>query len=37
LRWLKRLDETERNVTILVTHDNERFEELIRKGDLGRI
>jgi glyoxylase-like metal-dependent hydrolase (beta-lactamase superfamily II) len=35
LRWLNRLDETERNITVLVTHDNERFEELKGKGVLG--
>ena len=35
LRWLKHVAETETNITILVTHDNERFDELTRSGALG--
>jgi len=37
LRWLNRLNETERSVTVLVTHDNERFEELKGRGVLGEL
>lgn len=35
LRWLNAISDTEKNVTILVTHDNGRFEELGRSGVLG--
>jgi glyoxylase-like metal-dependent hydrolase (beta-lactamase superfamily II) len=37
LRWLNRLAETERDITILVTHDNERFDDLTRQGALGEL
>jgi hypothetical protein len=35
LRWLRHVDETERNLTILVTHDNKRFDALTRAGTIG--
>jgi glyoxylase-like metal-dependent hydrolase (beta-lactamase superfamily II) len=35
LRWLKRLAETEPNLTILVTHDDARFEALALSGAMG--
>jgi hypothetical protein len=35
LRWLKRVAETEKNITILVTHDDDLFERLTRGGLLG--
>ena len=35
LRWLKHLTETEKNIAILVTHDDELFERLTRNGALG--
>jgi len=35
LRWLKHIRETEANITILVTHDNELFEQLTRSGAVG--
>jgi glyoxylase-like metal-dependent hydrolase (beta-lactamase superfamily II) len=35
LRWLKRLAEGEPNLTILVTHDDARFEALARSGAMG--
>lgn len=35
LRWLKRIDETEPNVTILVTHDEECFETAVKSSALG--
>jgi glyoxylase-like metal-dependent hydrolase (beta-lactamase superfamily II) len=35
LRWLKNVHESEKNVAILVTHDNERFEHLTRSGAIG--
>ncbi len=35
LRWLKAIAETEKNVTILVTHDDELFERLTRNGAVG--
>jgi glyoxylase-like metal-dependent hydrolase (beta-lactamase superfamily II) len=35
LRWLNRIGETEKNVTILVTHDDELFKSLTRQGVLG--
>lgn len=37
LRWLNNLEEAEPNVTVLVTHDNERFEELMGRGILGKL
>ena len=35
LRWLKTIADTETNITILVTHDDELFERLTREGALG--
>jgi ABC-type lipoprotein export system ATPase subunit len=35
LRWLNRLAETEKNVTILVTHDDELLERLTTSGTVG--
>lgn len=35
LRWLKGIGATEKNVTILVTHDDELFDRLTREGVLG--
>jgi glyoxylase-like metal-dependent hydrolase (beta-lactamase superfamily II) len=35
LRWLKTIAETEKNITILVTHDDELFDHLTRNGALG--
>lgn len=35
LRWLKHVSETERNLTILVTHDNEWFERVAGAGLIG--
>jgi len=35
LRWLKAVAETEKNVTILVTHDDELFDHLTRNGTIG--
>lgn len=35
LRWLKNVAETEKNVTILVTHDDELFERLTQSGAVG--
>jgi glyoxylase-like metal-dependent hydrolase (beta-lactamase superfamily II) len=35
LRWLNRIDESEPNVTILVTHDQDCFEAAVRSGSLG--
>ena len=35
LRWLKNLTETEKNVTILVTHDDELFEHVTKSGLVG--
>jgi glyoxylase-like metal-dependent hydrolase (beta-lactamase superfamily II) len=35
LRWLKRVHETEKNITILVTHDNDRFDQLTGSGAIG--
>lgn len=37
LRWLNRLAEAEPSVTVLVTHDNESFEELSERGVLGNL
>lgn len=34
-RWLKHLDETEPNVTVLVTHDNDQLAALTASGVLG--
>lgn len=36
LRWLKAVAETEKNITILVTHDDELFDRLTRKGTIGK-
>ena len=35
LAWLKRLHDTEPNLTILVTHDDARFDALARDGKIG--
>ena len=35
LRWLKTVAETEKNITILVTHDDELFDRLTRNGTIG--
>jgi len=35
LRWLKTVAETEKSVTILVTHDDELFERLTKSGAIG--
>ena len=35
LRWLKRVHETEKNVTILVTHDDARYEFVTGSGLVG--
>jgi glyoxylase-like metal-dependent hydrolase (beta-lactamase superfamily II) len=35
LRWLKRIAETETNVTLLVTHDDDLFERLTASGAIG--
>lgn len=35
LTWLKRLHDTEPNLTILVTHDDHRFEALAKSGSIG--
>jgi glyoxylase-like metal-dependent hydrolase (beta-lactamase superfamily II) len=35
LRWLQEIAQTESNVTILVTHDDELFERLTRGGGIG--
>jgi glyoxylase-like metal-dependent hydrolase (beta-lactamase superfamily II) len=35
LRWLKHLHESEPNLTILVTHDDRRFEALAKSGTIG--
>jgi len=35
LRWLKAVAETEKNITILVTHDDELFDRLTRNGTIG--
>jgi hypothetical protein len=37
LRWLKDIVETEKNITILVTHDNELFETHRRSGAIGQL
>jgi glyoxylase-like metal-dependent hydrolase (beta-lactamase superfamily II) len=36
LRWLKAVAETEKNITILVTHDDELFDRQTRNGTIGR-
>ena len=36
LRWLKAVAETEKNITILVTHDDELFDRQTRDGTIGR-
>jgi glyoxylase-like metal-dependent hydrolase (beta-lactamase superfamily II) len=35
LRWLKNVVETEKNITILVTHDDDLFERLTQSGAVG--
>jgi len=35
LRWLKAVAETEKNITILVTHDDELFDRQTRNGTIG--
>jgi glyoxylase-like metal-dependent hydrolase (beta-lactamase superfamily II) len=35
LRWLQRIDASEPNVTILVTHDDECFDAAVKSGALG--
>ena len=35
LRWLKTVADTEKNITILVTHDDELFDRLTRNGTIG--
>jgi hypothetical protein len=35
LRWLKNVAETEKNVAILVTHDDDLFERLTQSGAVG--
>jgi len=35
LRWLKRVHETDKNVTILVTHDDKHFDALAEAGKIG--
>jgi len=35
LRWLKNVAESEKNVTILVTHDDDLFERLTQSGAVG--
>jgi glyoxylase-like metal-dependent hydrolase (beta-lactamase superfamily II) len=35
LRWLKAVAETEKNIAILVTHDDELFDRLTRNGTIG--
>ena len=36
LRWLKAVAETEKNITILVTHDDALFDHQTRNGTIGR-
>jgi glyoxylase-like metal-dependent hydrolase (beta-lactamase superfamily II) len=36
LRWLKAVAETEKNITILVPHDDELFDRQTRNGTIGR-
>ncbi len=35
LAWLKRLHDSEPNLTILVTHDDARFDALAKSGMIG--
>ena len=35
LRWLKHVHDTEKNVAILVTHDDERFDAVTEAGIVG--
>jgi hypothetical protein len=35
LRWLKAVAETEKNIAILVTHDDELFDRQTRNGTIG--
>jgi glyoxylase-like metal-dependent hydrolase (beta-lactamase superfamily II) len=35
LRWLKHLHESEPNLAILVTHDDRRFDSLVKSGTIG--
>jgi glyoxylase-like metal-dependent hydrolase (beta-lactamase superfamily II) len=35
LQWLKAIDESEKNITILVTHDDDLFEQVTRTGMVG--
>jgi glyoxylase-like metal-dependent hydrolase (beta-lactamase superfamily II) len=35
LRWLKRIHETDKNVTILVTHDDAHFDAVTKSGIVG--
>ena len=37
LRWLKALHDTEPNLTILVTHDDARFDALAKSGTIGEL
>ena len=37
LRWLKHVDDTEKNVTVLVTHDDDLFERLSRENVVGGV
>ena len=37
LRWLKNLHDTEPNLTILVTHDDARFDALTKRGVIGEL
>lgn len=37
LRWLNAVHRNEPNLTLLVTHDDERFDDLTRKGALGEL
>ena len=34
-KWLNRLMKTEKNITVLCSHDNEQYNDFIRKGILG--
>ena len=35
LRWLKHVHDTEKNIAILVTHDDERFNAVTKAGIIG--
>ena len=37
LRWLKHIHDTEKNITILVTHDDERFNAVTKSGIIGEL